>query len=160
MARPRLPREAKILKGTFHKYRNPEKEASPAKVFELPPPPPPLTAHGAEMWNRAGPELIRDRLFTEADYYAFEQMCLHHGNAMNLYDELTLGKSGKKKTRAALTVTKENIAAYNAMKKEFDACTALMIQFGMTPAARNRFSVPNDSGPTEEEKTMEALLNA
>jgi P27 family predicted phage terminase small subunit len=158
MGRPRKPAELKKAQGTFQPCRNPGKEPNPKKIFSLPAPGPAIKGRGIDAWKTVGPELIHDQLLTEADILAFEQLCIHWGDAHNLYDDLTLVGMGKKTERIPLHVDKNNIHTYNAMEKEFKACTALMIQFGMTPASRNHFSVKKDDGPTDEEKKMEALL--
>jgi hypothetical protein len=46
------------------------------------------------------------------------------------------------------------------MRNELAAAKQLMIEFGLTPASRNRFSVSDKSaGPSESDKIMLRVLN-
>jgi P27 family predicted phage terminase small subunit len=170
MARPRLPRAEKEIKGTLRKHREPANEPLPKKLESLPPVPETLNDYGRRLWEEAGPELLSIGVITSVDLAAFEQMCIRHGNAMELYDHMTvrteLNKSGKAvKKRIPLSEymggrNLQSMPEYSAYRNESQAAITYMINFGMTPASRNKFSVPKDGGKSDAEKKMEGLINA
>jgi P27 family predicted phage terminase small subunit len=169
--RPRLPKTTKILQGTFQKSRNPASEAEFPAVATLPPAPRTLNACGKKLWKKLGPELLNAGVLTAADMPAFELLCIRYGLGMELYDSVTTGKdidhrTGKIKTlRVSLSgylsgKNSQTIPEYNAMRNEFAAARQLMIEFGMTPASRNRFSVHDvNGGPSESDMIMMRVLN-
>jgi P27 family predicted phage terminase small subunit len=169
--RPRLPKQQKILQGTFQKSRNPGSEADFPPVAVLPSVPKTLNAQGKKLWKKLGPELIASGVMTAADLPAFELLCVRYGMGMELYDSITTGKdidqkTGKIKTlRVSLSKylkgqNSQTIPEYNAMRNELAAVKQLMIEFGLTPASRNRFGVPEkNAGPNESDRIMLQVLN-
>jgi phage terminase small subunit len=108
---------------------------------------------------------------TNADLPSLELLCMRYGMGMDLYDRLTLRESRDEKTgkvkRERVSVSdylaernSQTMPEYNAMKTEFQAVRALMSEFGLTPAARNRFGVPAERVESETEKEMMRILNA
>jgi P27 family predicted phage terminase small subunit len=158
------------LQGTFHKYRNPEKEAEFSEVKKIPPPPGTLNRYGKSLWRRIGPELLASKILTAADLPVLEILCMRYGMGMELYDLMTLTEEPDEKTGRVKRGRKsiagylegrnsQTTAEYNAMKSEFQAVRALMTEFGLTPASRNRFGVPGAKGETEIEAETRRILN-
>jgi P27 family predicted phage terminase small subunit len=168
--RPRLPRQQKILQGTFQKSRNPGNEADFPPVSALPPAPKTLNAYGKKLWKQLAPELIASGVMTAADLPAFALLCIRYGLGMELYDAITTGKDIDRKTGKTKTLrvplskylaekNSQTIPEYNAMRNEFAAAKQLMIEFGLTPASRNRFVVPDkNSGPNDSDRIMLKVL--
>jgi P27 family predicted phage terminase small subunit len=169
--RPRLPRQQKILQGTFQPSRNPGSEADFPPVAALPPAPRSLNAQGRKLWKQLGPELVASGVMTAVDLPAFALLCVRYGLGMELHDAVTTGKDIDPKTGKIKTLriplasylrnkNSQTIPEYNAMRNELAAAKQLMIEFGLTPASRNRFGVPERSaGPSESDRIMLRVLN-
>lgn len=169
--RPRLPRQQKILQGTFQPSRNPGNEADFPAMTALPSAPKTLNAHGKKLWKQLGPELVASGVMTAADLPAFALLCIRYGLGMELYDAITTGKDIDRKTGKIKTLrtplsrylrekNSQTIPEYNAMRNELAAAKQLMIEFGLTPASRNRFGVPDrNAGPGESDLIMLRALN-
>lgn len=153
--RPRLPRQTKIIKGTFHKYRNPESEPEFSSLREMPVPPKSLNKYGRQLWEKLLPELNRCGVITQADIPAFEMLCASFGR-YKIFEEWL-----EKKPLANIETEKGGVSAQaKQMNAEFAMCQKMMQQFGLTPSDRNRIGLSKKKGVDPETQKMKELLGA
>src|SRR5690349_2633047 len=72
-----VPTEVKKLMGNPGKRALPKagEEAEPELVVILPDPPDWLGEYGVKEWHRVGPELVKNKLLTQADMLTFAAYC-------------------------------------------------------------------------------------
>lgn len=120
MTRGRKPKppQLKVLAGTARKDRESPPDMPEFDLLEnFPPPPKHLGPDGIEMWNDAGPQLVKAKVLQTVDLYALEQLCG--------YWEMV-----RKKMKAGMETT----------AAEQQALKSLLSEFAMTPASRRKVS--------------------
>lgn len=155
----KLPTALHILNGNPSKLdlkERLEKEPLPDLIdpFNHPPAPEWLDPVAAKEWDRAVPMLAKIKLLTEADLKAIEAYCKTYSRwreAEEFMDAAhsTVMKTGKGQFRALPQV--KIALGYLVQCREF------MREFGMTPQARSRLTLPNDEVNDQDE--MEKLLS-
>jgi P27 family predicted phage terminase small subunit len=164
--RPRKPRQTKIIHGTFRKDRNPIAEPEPPIVPTVPKPPSHLGKFGKKLWKDLGARLLREQLLSVLDIEAFEIFCVAYDQYRQAYEAMhhvydpDTGKPLRKRTTAEYLATHDfqTMIELSVMNRALPFIRAMMQEFGMTPAARNKIDLRN--GEELPADPMEALLNA
>lgn len=147
--RPPLPTNVKRLKGTLRKDRTPHNEPAPA--LGAPPCPEWLGDLAKEEWRRVVPELISLGLLTKIDRAALAGYCHAWAEWQTLDADVQENGiymetgNGYQQVRPAVT----------ARDKAIERCLKFAREFGFTPAARTRISVPKKS--EEDDNPFAAL---
>jgi P27 family predicted phage terminase small subunit len=160
MGRSKLSREAKIIRGTFRPGRE-TGETIPTKPLDrLPDAPEALHKAGAKLWHTLGEQLILASALTSLDLPAFTLLCKHYEAADELHEMIT-GSGPKKRTvkDALESDLQVNGALLRAERQEREAARKLLQDFGLTPAARNRVSLPAAKKMSPDDLRMWELLN-
>lgn len=164
MPKPRVPTKLKMLKGTFRHNESPKNEPAPPIVNNIPAPPAHLNKWAKAMWRDLAPKLFDLGMLTEVDPYALEVLCVQYGLYRELYDAVThiRGEDGK---RARISVAQylagqnsQTIPEFAAMKSAFERFSALLREFGLSPASRSRIDIPRKEPVVAD--PMEAILEA
>ena len=99
-----------------------------------------MPEHGAALWRRLAPELLRLKILSELDRGNFESLCLSYHlmrqSALEIVEDGTSvpdGRGGAKKT-PAFTIYKANAELY---KRLSDA-------FGLNPTSRQRLDIESE----------------
>ncbi|NJL71586.1 MAG: phage terminase small subunit P27 family [Candidatus Competibacteraceae bacterium] len=151
--RPRKPKQLKILHGTFRPDRNPANEPDPERPIEIPKAPTHLGPFGKRKWKDLATRLAREGLLTVLDVEALEMLCeaydqyrsAHHAVHHRL--DTATGRTQKRTLQEYLaTHSFQTQIELSAMNSQFEFYRKLLIEFGMTPASRNRIEVPKDRG--------------
>lgn len=157
MGRPRDPTKAKVLRGTFRPDRAPANEPAPPVISAVSEPPAHLNAWAADMWRTLAKELTALGMLTTLDEYSLEVLCEQYGVYREMKDAIT--QSGKL-TMAQYLATRnsQTMPEYAAMKSAFERYSALLKEFGLSPASRSRIDLP--AREPAKSDPMEALLEA
>lgn len=162
MGRPTKPTRLKVIQGTYREDRAPVNEPQPEKVIKLPKPPRYLSKYAKTLWGALVEELTAQGILTIIDMPALEACCEAYGQYRAAHEAVFHPvdfETGKQTDRTlAEYMDKRNsqtMPEYTAMTKAFAILKAYLIEFGMTPAARGRISIPDSPG--EETDTMKRL---
>ena len=145
--RPRTPKSKKVLQGTFQACRNPKAEPE----FSPPPeskqkPPKELNKWAKKYWNDQIDNLVDSGVMTEIDIPTFEMLCQCWGAYKEAEYDVYHDEEGKKRNRRAYRVqrgyNRRMMPELAEMKENWEHYTKLIIQFGMTPAAKNKIDLP------------------
>jgi len=164
MARPPLPTQEKVLKGTFRPDRSPQNEPSPPILPTAPKPPSHLNHWAKQMWRETAKELMSLGMITTLDTYSLEILCEQYGIYREMKDSITHvpGDDGKRvKISVARYLSGRNsqtMPEYNAMRGAFECYKGLLREFGLSPASRSRIDLPSKTPVNKDE--MERLLEA
>jgi P27 family predicted phage terminase small subunit len=159
----RIPKQLKVVRGTFRKDRNPKNELEGEPVREVPKPPTGLNRWGRKLWKRIAQQLVDNGVLTELDLPALEQLCQQYGRAQELYDAMTheIDETGKRRKRSLAEYlvgrNSQTMPEYQVMRQAENLLKAYLEQFGLTPASRNRIDLSH--AQEEKQDPMEALLN-
>jgi len=161
----RKPRKSKIIHGTFRKDRNPKREPEPEVVSNIPRPPSNLPLQGKKLWKSLAAELVDKGLLTVVDLGALEVCCFNYG----LYKEFdksirtwtTDPVTGKRRKRTYAEYlagrNSQTIPELTAMQKAFQLYKSYLVEFGLTPASRNRIELPEPK--KDEEDPIKRMLD-
>lgn len=147
---PPLPTKEHKLRGNPSFKKLNENEPEPVEVYELPPPPEHLGEYAAHEWNRIGPELIRIKLLTEADLESFSAYCMNVEIMVEAYKAIKAKGMVIMGSRGPI-----RNPALPAFGQASTAVKAFAQEFGLTPSARSRISIPDKS-----EKSLDELIGA
>jgi len=139
--RPRLPESTKKLKGTARPSRsNPRAPQVPKGIPDMP-----LRVKQSEVaaafWTRVTKHLHTMKVITIQDEIALEQMCLIYAEMVSLESELYNADGLRVATYKSYTKngttekTKPQVQQIMELRRQF---AALLQQFGMTPATRDK----------------------
>lgn len=138
MARPRKPNELKILQG------NPGKRAIPKTKIkfasEKVAPTMELAGYALEYWRYIKPILEASGVLTEADSTELTLLCQTWGKYREAFEQLH-GEPLVVLSEKGTTYQNPLVGVCNAYR---DAVQKILIQFGMTPAARSAVSAKPD----------------
>ena len=144
----RVPTAIKKLEGEPNKARMREHEPDPAREYRDPPDD--MMPLAVAKWEELGPKLYKLGLLTEIDYDAFRSLCMMFAKYREAEDAATLG----------VVTTKSGYIQQNPMInvaiKYFEKYHRLMVDFGMTPAARSKIDATPGGG---ESTPIEELLS-
>ena len=155
------PTQLKKLEGTYRSDRAVQHEMNTGIIKVMPDPPRSmrLTPGARAVWRELGPQLVKIRMIQEADLMAFGELCslsaymLDCRNAIRkaggeLFEVYT-NKAGHQ-NRVQSIHFRNYLAAY---KPWSDLCR----QFGLTPSARARLSMPDVTGQTSLMDLLEVV---
>jgi P27 family predicted phage terminase small subunit len=156
----RVPRQLKIIRGTFRNDRNPEAEPEPTKVDAIPGAPSYLGAQGKALWRRIAGEMVRAKILTTVDLAALEILCSSYEEFREAREAVYTTAKGKPRTLRQYMRGKnsQTMPEYNAMKTARQEYKAYAAEFGLTPASRNRIEIAAPKDP--EVDPMEQLLGS
>ncbi|MFZ2635564.1 MAG: phage terminase small subunit P27 family [Rectinemataceae bacterium] len=162
MAKPRVPTQMKVIRGTFRANEAPANEPIPPKLDQAPRPPSHLNRWAKLMWKDTASELLSLGMLAKIDLYSLEILCEQYGLYRELKDAIThrtMPDGKKKKISFAQYLAGQNsqtIPEYASMKSAFERYTALLKEFGLSPASRSRMDIPR--APAKTKDPMEDLL--
>jgi P27 family predicted phage terminase small subunit len=160
----RKPKAAKVLQGTFRKDRNPAREPEPPKVYAVPKPPGYLGRYGKQIWKKLAADLVNTGVLTTVDLPAFELCCeaydQYRESRDSVYAFIVDDETGKRRRRTLAEYmdgrNSQTMPEYAAMKQAFVTFKSYLVEFGLTPASRNRIDLKEK---VPEVDPMEALVN-
>lgn len=122
----------------------------PSTSDEVPAPPKHLGTEARRFWRKVAPELHRLGMLTEVDLAAFERLSESYGLAVQAMKDIK--KNGPIEVASVFRkdgeVSGERRQKNPAIQVWRDSTTlfkALAAEFGITPATRARFNVPDDA---------------
>ena len=162
--RPRKPRQAKIIQGTFRKDRNPGREPMPSVLPTAPKPPAGMNRWARRFWKELISELMDQNLVTKIDLVTLEMCCDAYGMYREAKDAIFHPRDAKTGKRLRRTLSQylvgknsQTMPEMTTMKTGWQLYKVYMIEFGLSPASRNRIHLP---GPKEAgQDPMEKILN-
>lgn len=164
MPKDRIPTKIKVLKGTFRATEAPKNEPDPPVLHDLPKAPSHLNRWAKKMWDDNAKELKDLGMLTKLDTYSLEVLCEQYGIYRELKEAITHITDGDGK-RKKITIAQyllgrnsQTMPEYTAMKGAFERYSALLKEFGLSPASRSRIDLP--AREPERHDPMEALLEA
>ena len=181
--RPRKPRQAKILQGTFRNDRNPGREPAPPPVVALPKPPPGLNRWARRLWKDLVGELVDQQLLSTVDLAALQLTCETYGDFEEAKQAIYRPADPRtgKRTRRSLEQYLSGIDPWMDIRKlsplnlmglrrnsqtapelaqknrAYSLYKSYLTEFGLSPASRNRIHLPEPKEPGQD--PMERLLN-
>lgn len=164
MAKPRVPSKLKIIRGTFRNNEAPVNEPTPPILPNAPCAPSHLNSWGKKMWKATAAELLSLGMLAKLDLYSLEILCEQYGIYRELKDAIThqKGSDGKRKKISYADYfagqNSQTIPEYAAMRAAFERYSALLKEFGLSPASRSRMDIPRE--PPKAVDEMEKLLEA
>ena len=163
MPKPRVPTRLKVIRGTFRNNEAPGNEPDPEKILRVPKAPVHLNRWAKKMWKDIADELIRLGMLTTIDLYSLEVLCEQYGIYRELKDSIT-HIANPDGTREKITIAQylagrnsQTVPEYAAMRAAFERFSALLKEFGLSPASRSRIDLPMK--PPAEKDPMEELLD-
>lgn len=149
---PKTPAAIKSRRGTARKDRDThDSERGLAAV--IPEPPPHLSEKARERWAELAPKLARYDLLTELDSMALEVLCEAYAETVSTTEKLHdselivfVGENATPMANPLVGVISKNLATLKWA----------MVQFGLTPAARNAIKPPKAKEVVDE---MGSLLD-
>ena len=105
-------------------------------------------------WNELAPIFAEKNMLNEADLSAFELLCLHYGDAMNLYQAMI--SEGGSIAGYLEGKNSQTMGEYLAYHKAITAYTKMLTEFGLTPASKKKVPVPE---AIEDEDILFKMLN-
>lgn len=163
MPKPRVPTQIKVIRGTFRRNEAPANEPQPDLLKAAPKPPAHLNKWAKHMWKDIAGKLLTLGMLTDIDIYTLEVLCEQYGIYRELKDAITHRQTpvGREKISIAQYLAGQNsqtIPEYAAMRAAFERYSALLKEFGLSPASRSRMDIPRE--PPKAVDPMEELLNA
>ena len=180
----RKSRQLKIVHGTFRKDRNPAREPEPRSVAAIPKPPAGMNRWARKLWKSLAAELVDLMILTNVDLASLQLLCEAYGDYEEAKQALfrPVNPFTGKRMRRSLEQYLSGMDPWLPVKdiepkdligmrrnsqtapelaqrnKAWAIYKSYMIEFGLSPASRNRISLPE---PTDgEEDKMERLYGA
>ncbi len=158
-----VPREMKILHGTFRKDRD-KGIKSLSALTEIPRPPTWLGKYGKKIWKELGQKLVEDKILTEIDLYSFEMLCGTYQMFAEARDAVFRPldpATGKRRKQTLQEYMKgrnsQTQPEYIAYKSSYQLFKQYLTEFGISPSSRSRVEIP---GPgSEETDPIEEMWN-
>ena len=126
----------------------------PNKANIIPKPPKYFNGYSKEKWEELVPVFIEKNMLSQADLSAFELLCRHYGDAMDLYEAM-VDKYGSL-ANYFVDRNSQTMGEYLAYHKAISSYTKMLIEFGLTPAAKKKVPIPEI---ITEEDTLTKMLN-
>lgn len=126
----------------------------PNKANIIPKPPKYFNGYSKEKWEELAPVFIEKNMLSQADLSAFELLCRHYGDAMDLYEAM-VDKYGSL-ANYFVDRNSQTMGEYLAYHKAISSYTKMLIEFGLTPAAKKKVPIPEI---IIEEDTLTKMLN-
>lgn len=152
MSRPRKNTDVKVIQGTFRQDRELEPDFYQSLDF-MPDPPPELGKAGRELWVNIGAQLTAKGVLASVDLPAFQLLC-------DTEDFISMFKSaltcdGKKEFTQGV---RDDPLLFRSYRFWLDSQRKMMLEFGLTPASRNRVSPNKKKEESSNDKRMKELV--
>ena len=126
----------------------------PKKAVKIPNPPEYFCGYSLKKWKELAPIFAEKNMLGDADLSAFELLCLHYGDAMNLYEAMI--NEGGSIAGYLAGKNSQTMGEYLAYHKAITAYTKMLTEFGLTPASKKKVVIPETA---EEEDLLSKMLN-
>ncbi|ANN64618.1 terminase [Brachyspira hyodysenteriae] len=126
----------------------------PKKAVIIPNPPEYFSGYSLKKWEELAPIFDEKNMLGEADLSAFELLCLHYGDAMNLYKAMI--NEGGSIAGYLAGKNSQTMGEYLAYHKAITAYTKMLTEFGLTPASKKKVPTPDT---IEEDDPLEKMIN-
>lgn len=152
----RVPKELKIIRGTFRNDRNPAEEPEPTIVEKVPACPLYLGRHAKALWKRLAKEMVRSGVLTVVDVPALEMLCSSYQDYRDAREAVFTSEKGRPQTLRQYLKGRnsQTMPEYNALKAAYATYKSYAVEFGLTPSSRNRIDLKppkaTDVDPMEE----------
>ncbi|WP_242004071.1 P27 family phage terminase small subunit [Brachyspira aalborgi] len=150
---PKMPKKAKN-KPTPKAGRSHKANTYSGQLPIIPKPPKYFNGYSKEKWEELAPVFIEKNMLSQADLSAFELLCRHYGDAMDLYEAM-VDKYGSL-ANYFVDRNSQTMGEYLAYHKAISSYTKMLIEFGLTPAAKKKVPIPEI---ITEEDTLTKMLN-
>lgn len=158
MPKPRIPNQAKIIRGTFRKDRAPANEPQPEKVLEILRPPSYMSKYAKKLWKKLAAELVEKGILTVLDLSALEMTCSAYGAFREaqeaVYQIISDPETGKRRRQTLAEYmagrTSHSAPEYTAMKQMWQIFRLYLAEFGFTPASRSKLDLPEPGSKAED----------
>ena len=121
---------------------------------KIPNPPEYFVGYSLKKWNELAPIFAEKNMLNEADLSAFELLCLHYGDAMNLYEAMI--NEGGSIAGYLAGKNSQTMGEYLAYHKAITAYTKMLTEFGLTPASKKKVPVPE---VVEDDDPLSKMIN-
>lgn len=108
----------------------------PKKAIKIPSPPDYFSGYSLKKWNELAPIFAERNMLSPADLSAFELLCLHYGDAMDLYNAMI--DEGGSMAGYLSGRNSQTMGEYLAYHKAMSAYTKMLTEFGLTPASKKK----------------------
>ncbi|WP_028330473.1 P27 family phage terminase small subunit [Brachyspira alvinipulli] len=125
---------------------------NPAK--SMPMAPEYFSGYSLKKWEELAPIFTEKNMLGDADLSAFELLCLHYGDAMDLYEAMI--NEGGSIAGYLAGKNSQTMGEYLAYHKAITAYTKMLTEFGLTPASKKKVPAPDT---IEDEDTLSKMLN-
>lgn len=126
----------------------------PKKAVKIPNPPEYFCGYSLKKWKELAPIFAEKNMLGDADLSAFELLCLHYGDAMNLYEAMI--NEGGSIAGYLAGKNSQTMGEYLAYHKAITAYTKMLTEFGLTPASKKKVPAPD---AIEEDDPLEKMIN-
>lgn len=125
---------------------------NPAK--SMPTAPEYFSGYSLKKWEELAPIFAEKNMLGPADLSAFELLCLHYGDAMDLYKAMI--NEGGSIAGYLAGKNSQTMGEYLAYHKAITAYHKMLTEFGLTPASKKKVSTPE---VIEEDDPLEKMIN-
>ena len=125
---------------------------NPAK--SMPTAPEYFSGYSLKKWEELAPIFAEKNMLGPADLSAFELLCLHYGDAMDLYEAMI--NEGGSIAGYLAGKNSQTMGEYLAYHKAITAYHKMLTEFGLTPASKKK--VPT-AEVIEEDDPLEKMIN-
>ena len=126
----------------------------PKKAVKIPNPPEYFCGYSLKKWKELAPIFAEKNMLGDADLSAFELLCMHYGDAMNLYEAMI--NEGGSIAGYLAGKNSQTMGEYLAYHKAITAYTKMLTEFGLTPASKKKVPSPET---IEEDDPLEKMIN-
>ena len=126
----------------------------PKKASKIPNPPEYFYGYSLKKWKELAPVFAENIMLGPADLSAFELLCMHYGDAMNLYEAMI--NEGGSIAGYLAGKNSQTMGEYLAYHKAITAYTKMLTEFGLTPASKKKVPAPDT---IEDEDILSKMLN-
>ncbi|WP_272510053.1 P27 family phage terminase small subunit [Brachyspira hyodysenteriae] len=137
---------------TVNKPKKAVKIQNPAK--SMPTAPEYFSGYSLKKWEELAPIFAEKNMLGPADLSAFELLCLHYGDAMDLYQAMI--SEGGSIAGYLEGKNSQTMGEYLAYHKAITAYTKMLTEFGLTPASKKKVPAPDT---IEEDDPLEKMIN-
>ena len=113
-----------------------------------------FSKYSLKKWEELAPIFAEKNMLGPADLSAFELLCLHYGDAMDLYQAMI--NEGGSIAGYLEGKNSQTMGEYLAYHKAITAYHKMLTEFGLTPASKKK--VPT-SEVIEEDDPLEKMIN-
>ena len=125
---------------------------NPAK--SMPTAPEYFSGYSLKKWEELAPIFAEKNMLGPADLSAFELLCLHYGDAMDLYEAMI--NEGGSIAGYLAGKNSQTMGEYLAYHKAITAYHKMLTEFGLTPASKKKVPTPE---VIEEDDPLEKMIN-